>query len=133
MNESFKMKKMKKLIAFLLLLTSFFGYLEWAPDNHGFIFQLEAGLFRIASADASSVVHPFILLPFIGQLLLLISLFRKNPGRWLSFAGMACTGILLVFLFIIGLLSHNWKITLSALPFMLTVLIAIRIHLPQKA
>lgn len=132
MTEPFKLKKMKKLFNFLLLLTSFFGYLEWAPDNHGFIFQLEAGLFRIAADNAESVAHPFIVLPFIGQLLLLITLFQKNPGRWLTFAGLICTGLLLVFLFIIGLLSRNWKITLAALPFLITGLFVIKLHLKKS-
>lgn len=123
---------MKKVLNFLLLLSSFFGYLEWPPDNHGFIFQLEAELFRIAQSDISSVAHPFVLMPLAGQLFLLISLFQSTPHRWLTLAGMFCSGILLLLFLLIGLLKANVWMVASTLPFILISLFVLKIHFRKK-
>lgn len=124
---------MKKLLNFLLLVSSFFGYLEWAPDNHGFIFQLEAELFRIANNNIMSVAHPFIIMPFAGQLLLLITLFQSYPRRWLTVTGMLCTGILLLLFLLVGLLKANVWMVASTLPFILISLFVLKIHFQKKA
>lgn len=112
----------------LLLLASFVGYLEWPPDNHGFIFQLEAEVLRLAKTNATSVAHPFIMLPFIGQLLLLISLFQSPPKRWLTLTGLLCTGLLMLLLFVIGLLTANTGIVASTLPYLLIALFVVKYH-----
>ena len=119
---------MKKLLNSLLLLSSFFGYLEWPPDNHGFIFQLEAEILQLVKTNASSMAHPFIILPFIGQVLLLISLFQSSPNRWLTLTGMLCTGLLMILLFVIGLLSAHAVIIASALPYILISFFVVRFN-----
>lgn len=124
---------MIKLFNFLLLLSSFFGYLEWPPDNHGFVFQLEAEILRIAKTNASSVAHPFILLPFIGQVLLLISLFQSPPKRWLTLTGLLCTGLLMLLLFVIGLLTAHAGIVASTLPYLLISFFVVRINFQKKS
>ncbi len=123
---------MKKLLNSLLLLSSFFGYLEWPPDNHGFIFQLEAEILQIAKTNASSVAHPFILLPFIGQVLLLVSLFQTPPKRWLTLTGLLCTGLLMLLLFLIGLLTAHAGIVASTLPYLLISFFVVRINFQKK-
>lgn len=123
---------MKKLFNFLLLISSFFGYLEWPPDNHGFIFQLEADIMCKAYADIISVAHPVIILPFAGQLLLLITLFQASPRRWLTLLGMLCTGIPLLLFLLIGLLEANTRMIASTLPFILISLFVLKIHFQKK-
>ena len=123
---------MIKLFNFLLLLSSFFGYLEWPPDNHGFIFQLEAEILQIAKTNASSVAHPFILLPFTGQVLLLISLFQSPPKRWLTLTGMLCIGLLMLVLFAIGMLTTHAGIVASTLPYLLISFFVVRINFQKK-
>jgi hypothetical protein len=123
---------MIKLFNFLLLLSSFFGYLEWPPDNHGFIFQLEAEILQIAKTNASSVAHPFILLPFTGQVLLLISLFQSPPKRWLTLTGMLCIGLLMLLLFAIGMLTTHAGIVASTLPYLLISFFVVRINFQKK-
>ena len=123
---------MIKLFNFLLLLSSFFGYLEWPPDNHGFIFQLEAEILQIAKTNASSVAHPFILLPFTGQVLLLISLFQSPPKRWLTLTGMLCIGLLMLLLFAIGMLTTHAGIVASTLPYLLISFFVMRINFQKK-
>lgn len=109
----------KKLLNVCLLLTSLIGYLQWGKDNHTFLFQVEAGLMT-GNTSMKDMLHPFILVPMLGQLLLLITLFQKIPGNALTIAALACLGIIMLFLFLIGLLSMNFFITLSTLPFIIT-------------
>lgn len=123
---------MKKLLNFLLLISSFFGYLEWPPDNHGFIFQLETELFGKASTDIGSVIHPFILLPLAGQLLLLISLFQSPPRRWLILIAVLSIGILFLLFLLIGLLESNIRITGSTLPYLIISFLVLKLNFPRK-
>jgi hypothetical protein len=123
---------MKKLLNSLLLLSSFFGYLEWPPDNHGFIFQLEAEIIQLVKTNAASLAHPFIILPFIGQVLLLISLFQSSPNRWLTLTGLLCTGLLMLLLFVIGLLTTHTGIVASTLPYLLISFFVVRINFQKK-
>lgn len=112
----------------MLILTSFMGYLEWAKDNSSFLFEAEAEIFSKLFSDPVSVAHPFTLLPLVGQLILLLTLFQKEPTTWLTYVGMTGIGILLLFMFAIGLISLNYKIVLSTLPFLGFAFLAIRHH-----
>ncbi|MEI2749286.1 MAG: hypothetical protein V9E88_11070 [Ferruginibacter sp.] len=88
---------MKKLLNACLFISFLFGYLEWSRVEHLFIFQAEWDIFRKSlNTDPVSVLHPFTLIPFIGQLLILYSLFQKVPGRIITLAGIACMGILML-------------------------------------
>jgi hypothetical protein len=115
-----------KLINLLLILTSMAGFLEWGGGNRLFLFQAEAEVIAKFMHDPGSVIHPFILLPMAGQILLLITLFQKTPGKWITYCGLAGIGILLAFMFFVGLISLNYKIILSTLPFLVIAFIAIR-------
>jgi hypothetical protein len=106
-----------KVLNLALVLTSLLGYLEWGNDNSSFLFQAEADVLSKMFTSPGSVVHPFTMLPLIGQLLLLITLFQKSPGKYLSFIGMACVGLLIGFMLVAGLLTLNFKIVLSTAPF----------------
>lgn len=124
--------KTKVLIA-LCFLTSLIGYLEWGSDQSMFLFQSEWDILQKLFTDPKSVIHPFILLPLFGQVLLLISLFPSNPNKLLVYAGLAGIGVLLVFMFVAGLLSLNLKITISTLPFIIFGIMVLRtINLNKK-
>lgn len=114
-----------KLLNILLIFTSLFGYLEWGGDNHSFLFQAEGEVLSKIFTDPASVLHPLTVLPMIGQMLLLITLFQKNPGKILTYAGLAGLGILLSFILLVGALSLNFKIMLSAVPFLVLAVITI--------
>lgn len=121
--SAIKMKQ--KILNALAVLTSLFGYLEWGIDNRMFLFQGEWEVIAKIVSDPVSVAHPFTLMPLFGQVLLLITLFQREPSRWFTFIGIACVGLLLVFMFLIGLLSFNFKILLSTVPFIVTAVLAI--------
>ncbi|HSF89567.1 MAG TPA: hypothetical protein VLA46_09135 [Saprospiraceae bacterium] len=114
-----------KLLNILLIFTSLFGYLEWGGDNHSFLFQAEGEVLSKIFTDPASVLHPLTVLPMIGQMLLLITLFQKKPGKILTYAGLAGLGILLSFILLVGALSLNFKIMLSAVPFLVLAVITI--------
>ena len=117
-----------KILNLLLLITSLIGYLEWGSGNHSFLFQVEAEVISKLITNAKSVIHPFTLLPLAGQLLLIITLFQKTPGRYLTYLGIAGIGILLILMFAIGLMGLNFKIVLSTLPFLTVAFLAFRHH-----
>ena len=115
-----------KILNSLLILTSLLGYLEWGKDMHTFLFNIEAELLSKSLIDPISVLHPLTVLPMIGQLLLLVSLFQKNQNKILSYIGIAALGLLLGFIFIAGCMSKNFKIIISTIPFLVTSYLAIR-------
>lgn len=120
-----------KILNVLLIITSLVGYLEWSGDSSSFLFQAEAEIFSKLFSDPKSVLHPFTVIPFIGQLLLVFTLFQKNPSRILTYTGIFALGFLMVFLFVIGLISMNLKIAGSTVPFLAIAVITL-IHLRRK-
>ena len=115
----------KKILNGLAVLTSLFGYLEWGGTNSSFLFQAEWEVIRRLFSEPLSVLHPFTLVPLLGQMLLIATLFQKEPSKWLTYVGLACLSLLLLLMFLIGLLSLNYRILLSTIPFIVTAILAI--------
>ncbi|MBK8405076.1 MAG: hypothetical protein IPL25_13630 [Saprospiraceae bacterium] len=114
-----------KILNLLLIVTSLFGYLEWGGNNSILLFQAEADIISKLFTDPTSVIHPFILLPLVGQILLLVSVFQNKPSHLLTYIGIACLALLLGFMFVIGILGLNYKIIFSTLPFLVVAVTAI--------
>lgn len=123
---------MPKLINFFLLLSFQFGYLQWGKDRDAFIFEATAEIFRQSSKTSQNFLHPAILIPLIGEILILITLFRKKNNRVLTLAGLAGMGLFMLLLLLIGLLDMNIKITLSTVPFFLTTFFVLRQNWRKK-
>lgn len=119
---------MKKLLNAALLLTSLIGYLEWGGGNSEFLFQIEYDLIFGALKDPNNFKHPFVLLPMLGQALILITLFQKTPGRTLTLIGLACMSLLMLFILLSGVLGMNVRVVLSTLPFVITGIFVVRAH-----
>ncbi len=120
------------MLTILLILTSLIGYLEWGKDNHILLIEAEIEIITKFFNDPMSVMHPFVVLPFMGQLMLLFTVFQKKPNKILGFIGMGCIGLLLFFMFAIGIMNLNFKILLSTLPFLVTSILIIRQHRIKK-
>jgi len=118
--------QIKRLLNISLLLTSLIGYLEWGGNNHAFLFQVECDLIFSSKHDSNTFLHPFILVPLCGQLMILYSIFQKTPGKIVSLVGLICLSIIMLFLFFIGLLGLNIKTIMSAIPFIITGILIIR-------
>ena len=117
-----------KILNSLLIITSLIGYLEWGGNSHSFLFQAETEILSKLFIDPISIFHPFTLLPLLGQLILLVTLFQRTPNKTLTFIGIGSLGILLLFMFVIGLLSINHKIIISTIPFLVVSALTIRHH-----
>jgi hypothetical protein len=115
-----------KILNALLIISSLFGYLEWGQGQQTFLFQVEADIISKLFSDPQSIIHPFIIFPLFGQVLLFLTLFKKIPQRKMTYIGLLALGILLLFIFFIGLMSLNYKIILSTIPFLLFAVLTVK-------
>jgi len=112
---------MKRLALFSVLVSFLFCYMEWGRDQSSFVYEVVYLILFKQGDPQNSFTHPLILLPFIGELILLFLVFQKEPGKRWAFIGMALPGVLVLFLLFIGIMSQNVKIIASTLPFLLSV------------
>lgn len=122
-----------KILNAVLIITSLLGYLEWGGDNSVFLFQSEYDVIIKLFTNPTAASHPFTLLPLLGQVLLLTTLFQEKPGKVLTYVGISCLGLLLGFMFIVGLLGLNFKIVISVLPFIMTAVYTLKQHQKQSS
>jgi len=109
---------MKRLAALSLFLSFFVCYLEWPPDNSAFVAEMAYQILFQSDDQTDNLLHPMILLPLLGLLLVLYSALRKEPNKRVIFTAMALMGVLVLLLLAIGLMGGNAKIALSTLPFL---------------
>ena len=126
------MNMKSKILNLLLIITSLLGFLEWGGNNRSFLFQVEAEVLSKILADPASVIHPLTILPLLGQIALVATLFQRTPNKKLSYIGIGCLGILLGLMFAIGLMSLNFKIILSTIPFLGVAILTIRHNRENK-
>lgn len=106
-----------KKIILGLFLSSFIGYLEWGKESE-FIGEIEYDLLLKMSNSPETLLHPFILLPLLGQIFLLVSFVVPKPKFWLVLLASTGIALLLLLLLFIGLLNWNPKMTLFTLPYL---------------
>ncbi|MFN0015663.1 MAG: hypothetical protein ACKVU2_14035 [Saprospiraceae bacterium] len=109
---------MKRLAALSLFLSFFACYLEWPPDNSAFVAEMAYTIFAKKDDQTNTLLHPMILLPLLGLLLLLYSALRKEPNKRVIFISMALMGVLVLLLLAIGIMGGNTKMALSTVPFL---------------
>lgn len=119
------MKKIK-ILNLLVIITSLFGYLEWGGNNSSFLYETEYDVLAKLFTDPASVTHPLTLIPLLGQILILITLFQTTPNRYLTYIGIGCLGLLLGLMTFIGIIDTSFKILISTLPFLIVSTLAIR-------
>ena len=118
------MNRLRFLLAGLFL-SFLICYLEWAGNNSGFIFQLEYQIFEKAF-NGSSILHPLIIIPFIGQMIILVSIFLPKPNKKLILFGTISLGILVLMILLVGILSTNIRIVLMTIPFFVFAFLVIK-------
>jgi heme A synthase len=119
------MTKLKWLIL-LLLLAFLIIYLEWGKGNSMFVFQMEYEILAGKTDTKNVFMHPLVAMPFIGQLLLLFSLFQKQSNRKLIVASIVLMGILVFMCLLAGVLSKNLRIVGSTLPFITIAILVVK-------
>ncbi|MBP6756853.1 MAG: hypothetical protein KA210_11960 [Bacteroidia bacterium] len=115
-----------KILNTLLVLSSLIGYLEWSGNNHLFIVEAEREIILKLFTDPNSIIHPLIILPIVGQILLLLTLFQKKPNKIMTYISIAMLGCLLYLMLFIGIFSFNYKIIISTLPFLFISIAIVR-------
>lgn len=110
----------------LLILTSFLGYLEWGPDQKRFLGDMEWEILTKLFRDPLSVLHPLTILPMLGQLLLVYTLFLKKQSVYLTSIGMIAISVLMLLILFIGCLGLHRKIILSTFPFFICCFLTIQ-------
>lgn len=121
-----------KILNALLIISSLFGFLEWGQNKKMFLIQIEAEIFSKILKDPGSLIHPFILLPLLGQILLLLTLVQKNPNKIMTYIGIGGIGIIMALLFLIGCLNVNFMILFSTIPFLVISFYTIRHHMKKR-
>lgn len=114
-----------KLFSILLLITSLIGYLEWSGNNKILLYQAEIEVLQKLFTNPISILHPFTVLPILGQLCLIVTIFQSKPNKTLTFLGIGAIGILMVFMFLVGIMALNYKIIISTIPFILVAFFTI--------
>ena len=122
----------ERILSVLLILTSIFGYLEWGQGQQLFLIQAEGEILVKLWTEPKSVLHPLILMPLMGQILLAVSIFQKTPSRILIYLGTGSLSLLIGLMFFIGMISLNLKILFSTIPFLLLTVYTL-IHFRKKA
>jgi hypothetical protein len=112
----------------LLVASSLLGYLEWGTDSHTFLFQAEADVVMKLLTEPLAALHPLTILPMLGQIALLVTLFQKSPNGILTWFGLGTIGILFLFILLAGVLGRHALVALSAAPFFITALLTVREH-----
>lgn len=107
-----------KILGILLILFSGMGYLEWGGNHSIFLFQAEFEIITKLFTNPISVLHPFTIIPIIGQIFILVSILKNPFNKLYLYLGIGFLSILLGFMFIIGCISMNPKILFSTLPFL---------------
>lgn len=121
-----------KILNFLLIIFSLYGYLEWSGKNHIFLFEAEIEILSKLLVNPKSVIHPFIILPIISQFLLLFTLFQKTASKKLTYISIFGLGLLFGFMLFVGIISLNYKIVVSTIPFGFLSILTILHHKKLK-
>ncbi|NUM30954.1 MAG: hypothetical protein HUU47_01365 [Bacteroidetes bacterium] len=105
-----------KLYLVFALFASLVGYLEWG-NNNAFIYEIEFLFFSKIFTNPISVIHPFTVIPLIGQILLIILIFKNKPNKPLTIIALTSIAILFLMILLTGILSQNLKIVISVVPY----------------
>lgn len=106
-----------KRLQWLLLLSFQLGYLEWGKNQHAFIFELQYQIAVQALHNLTSVVHPFTLLPFLAQCLLIISTFPRAGYPKMAWISHLILAFLMLLLLLIGCAQLRYRMMASGILF----------------
>ena len=106
----------QRLLSLSLLLSFLVCYLEWGT-RASFIFQMEYEILFTARASLSNFKHPAIILPLIGQLILIYICFQQRPHTRLMIAGIGLLCLLVLLILLAGILGGRPRMILSTIPF----------------
>jgi len=110
-----------KLLLLGIILAFSICYTEWGADQSAFIFEMELEFFASLRKNLASFTHPLILAGLLGQLGLIYGMMVSKPRFWIISACLAFLGLVVGIFLLAGLLSLNFKIIASTIPFWVLV------------
>lgn len=109
---------MKRLLNLAILIAFSFCYLEWPSSNSLFIVQGEYEIVTNTKNMLSNFTHPIIIIGFLAQLIVLYAAIVKDTNKKRNTIGIVLLSLLVLLFLIVGILSANYKIIFSTLPFL---------------
>jgi len=91
-----------------------------------FLFQAEGEVLLKLFTKPAEVFHPLTILPMLGQLMLLITVFQEKPSKILTWSGIIALSSLLALMLVIGFMDMNPSIIVSVLPFFVLVFFVVK-------
>lgn len=123
---------LRKLLLAGLILAFSLCYTEWGADHSAFIFEIEFQFFGDLRNNISAFAHPLILAGLLGQLGLIYGIIVPNPRIWIIGACLVFLSLVVGIFLVAGLLSLNFKIIGSTLPFFILSLLWLRLKKNSK-
>ncbi len=112
---------LRKLTLAGLILAFSVCYTEWGGGQSAFIFQIELEFFSNFTQNLSSFSHPLILAGLLGQLGLIYGMVVSKPHFWIIGACLGFLSLVVGIFLLAGLLSLNFKIIGSTIPYWVLV------------
>lgn len=107
-----------KMLNLGLFLSFFLCYLEWNNGKqHIFVAGAVWEILSNYKSYASNFTHPLILAGLLGLAGLLYSAIANKPRVWINVSSVALLSLVVALLLVIGILSKNWKMIFSSVPF----------------
>jgi len=115
-----------RILSLIIFLSSLCPYLTWGGNNRGILGQMEYELLRNVFESPQTLLHPMIIVPLLGQLMVIIfGVVHIKPK--LVAIGIICLSMLIGFILFIGFFSANLATILSCLPFLISAVLFILI------
>lgn len=89
--------------------------------------QLEYTIFSTGKSWVDSLSHPLILTGLIGQVLLFIHAFNRRWNRKINTLTVSLLAVLVLFLGFVGAITHQGKMVMMQIPFLIATLIYFKI------
>jgi low temperature requirement protein LtrA len=109
---------MRKVLNLALLLAFQFCYLHWPPNNSMFIYNVAYELLTNTNHLVDNLMHPIILLGIGAQILLLLGAILPDFNSKFNTFSVLLLGTLVLLFLVVGILSANFKIIISTVPFL---------------
>jgi hypothetical protein len=116
---------MIRLFKIALFVTFLICYLDFGHDSSGFVGQIEYLVIKNLNAEISTLQNPLFILAFIGQILILISVFNSNHSNGLIFLGIKLLGVIVLLILIFGVFLLSVKMIVSTIPFISVLILYI--------
>lgn len=126
MNQAESNPMKGKLLNVLLIVASLFGVL---PDNYGsglFFYEAEAKVVGEFFGANSPYVQTYMIFPLTAQLLLVGTLFQKEPSKLITYIALLGLAFIYVVISFLELVIFGPEYSLGSIPYAIAVFFAIR-------